>query len=695
MSHEDRRLAAIMFTDIVGYSALSQRSESLALSILGDHRELLEPLFQDHNGVIVKSTGDGYLAEFASAIQAVQCAVAMQTAVHDRNNSSDPERVFQIRIGLHVGDIVHQDGDVLGDGVNIASRIEPLAEPGGICISEQVYDHVHNKVELHLVNLGPQELKNITLPLEIYRVFLPWEDVSSFTPRLIKSRCPSSRTFATKVAVLALPIVAILAAIGGYYFAPKGIVPDSTDDGLRTVAVLPFKDLSVGMDAGYFSQGLTEELINALSKLKGIRVPARTSSFTYRDSIKDLGEIADELEVEAVLTGSVRTDGKHFRISARLNDIKKDEVLWSKNFDHEMDSIFAVQDEITKKIVQTLKITLDVDDRNPIVVASTGDMEAYQCYLKGRDAWNDRTEEGFEKALMCFQNAVDHDPHYAQAYAGLADTFYLMERYGHIPTEEGRAKSKQNALKALELNPDLAAAHTSLATIFEFEWDWEAAEDEFKKAIELEPNSVIARQWYASLLSKMGRYDEALAQIETALPLDPKSGPLNRSYGAILAANESEDEAIRQLRSTLESHSDQPNIRPLLAVLLAKTGESEKARALLREERDQFQVSPELETNQAYVDLQAGDPQVLEQTLDQYLNSSDLPAHSFGIGMLYAFKGDLDESFTWLEKAVDVKDFNVTHLGTLIELEPLRKDPRYIALLEQMGLRSAMPTTKT
>ncbi|MCA9413456.1 MAG: tetratricopeptide repeat protein [Candidatus Omnitrophica bacterium] len=697
MNSEDRRLAAIMFTDIVGYSALSQRNEALSLSLLAEHREILEPIFDQYNGVVIKSTGDGYLAEFASAIQAVQCAVAMQTAVYDRNRSADPDRVFQIRIGLHVGDIVHQDGDVLGDGVNIASRIEPLAEPGGICISEQVYDHVHNKVELHLVNLGPQELKNISIPLEIYRVFLPWEDVTAFKPRLIKSRCPKEKPLPAKIAILLLPLVAILAAFGGYHYALKGNNETSQiEETLKTVAVLPFRNLSEGNETGYFSEGITEELINALSKLEGIRVPARTSAFAYQNSDKDPTEIAKELGVEAILEGSVRTDGDQFRISAVLSDIQSGYVLWSEIFDRKMENIFEVQDEITKTIVKTLKGSLHIEDDESIVVASTKDSEAYQCYLKGRDAWNDRTEEGFKKALQCFQNAVNHDPNYANAYAGLADTYHLMERYGHIPTEQGRAKAKENALKALELNPDLAAARTSLATIYEYEWDWENSEMEFRRAIELEPHSVLPRQWYASLLGKMGRFDEALEQLETALPLDPISPPLNRSYGFLLMAAGKDDQALTQLRKTLEMSPDFPGVRLSLATQLAIHGATEEARELIQQELDKFGDSEELQYNLAFVDKIDGNMETTDRLITRFDHSIHPEDNAFSLAMAYTLKGDFDQAFEWLNAAVDRREFEVTHLRTLRVFDPLRKDPRYDAVLRRMKLDSSSETrTKT
>lgn len=694
MSTENRRLAAIMFTDIVGYSALSQRNEDLALSVLGEHRALLEPIFRDFDGEIVKSTGDGYLAEFASAIQAVRCAVEMQTAVRQRNEQSAPDRQFLIRIGIHVGDVVHQDGDVLGDGVNIASRIEPLAEPGGICISEQVYDHVHNKVELHIVNLGQKALKNISSPLEVYRVFLPWEETPKVRKVVVRLPRPG-RSLGARLLIGAAPVAIALAVL----FAFPNLISErpgvfEPQDDVRTVAVLPFRDLSEGMDAAYFSDGITEEIINALSNLKGVRVPARTSAFLYKESSKDLDDIAKELGVEAVLEGSVRTDGNHFRISARLSDVRTDTLLWSEIFDREMKNIFSVQDEITKKIVSTLKVSLGVAEETPLVVAKTEDMEAYQCYLKGREAWNDRSEDGFQKALSCFQNAVDHDPRFAQAYAGLADTFHLMERYGHIPTEEGRKKAKENALKAIELDPNLSAAHTSLAAILEYEWDFEGAEAAFKKALELEPNSVLASQWYASLLSKLGRFDEAVNRIEQAVMIDPMNIPLMRSHGTVLAAAGRNEEAEAMFRKTLEMDENFPWTRAQLAVLVAQRGGLEEARELIRTERERFGSDAELEAHSAYVERLAGTPDPGGEFLRAAASSKE-GASAFSLALLHSIRGEVDEAYQQLEKGIEVKDFGITLLQTLPGFDPIREDPRYETVLERIGLADRkQPQTK-
>ena len=306
----ERRLSAIMFTDVVGYTSLTQKNEALALRLLQGHERLLRPIFRKHHGKEVKTVGDSFLVEFASALEAVECAGDVQNSMRELNSTLNPNERFMLRIGIHVGDVVHSRGDVYGDAVNVASRIESLAEPGSVCISQQVYDHVRTKSEVATVYLGKQQLKNVDLPVDTYRVVLPWEKKPPPAPPAASS---------------------------------------------HRVAILPLTNISPDPNDEYFSDGMTEELISAVSKVGELRVISRTSVMKYKGAGKTVGEIARELNVGAVLEGSVRKAGARLRITMQLIDVKSDEHLWSQSYDRNLDDVFAIQDELAQTIVTTLR----------------------------------------------------------------------------------------------------------------------------------------------------------------------------------------------------------------------------------------------------------------------------------------------------------------------------------------------------
>jgi adenylate cyclase len=306
---EHRKLAAIMFTDMVGYSALAERNEELALELLEEHRRLLRSIFPKHRGSEIKTIGDGFLAEFSSALAAVQCGIEIQEKIAKRNSVNPSQGNFQVRIGIHAGDVVHRDDDVIGDGVNIAARIEPLAEAGGICISQQVFDQVENRVAKSLKRMGQVKLKNMMRPLEVYGVV-----------------CEGAAT------------------------GPPDLAQDSkSSETQKSIAVLPFLNMSSDPENEYLSDGLTEDLIMAFSQLKGLRVPARTSSFAFKGKNEDIRKIGQQLNVKTILEGSVRKVGNRLRITAQLINAAHGDHLWSQTFDREMQEVFAIQDEITRE----------------------------------------------------------------------------------------------------------------------------------------------------------------------------------------------------------------------------------------------------------------------------------------------------------------------------------------------------------
>lgn len=508
MAEETRRLASFMLTDMAGYTALAQRNERLALELLEEHSRLLRPLFAQHGGREIKATGDGFLVEFASALQATRCAIEIQKRLAERNAAVAPERRIAIRIGLHIGDAVYRGSDVFGDAVNITSRIEPLAEPGGICLSQQVYDQVWNKVEAPLISLGRQELKNVQLPMEVYRIVFPWERE----------------------------------AAGGA--AP----PDRT-----RIAVLPLANISPDPLDEYFTDGMTEELIYRLSKIRELKVIAQTSVMPYKRAVKRVAEIGRELRVGTVLGGSVRKADNKLRITVQLIDVQSEEHLWSELYERQLEDVFAIQSDIAQRVAEALQVHLLAGERRQLEKRTTRNLGAYTLYLTGRQLWNMRLEEGLRLAIEQFQQAIEIDPDYALAYAGLADAYSIMANWGFLPEGEGYSQAREAALKALELDNKLGEAHASLGLIkWAYEHKVREAEREFRRAIELNPNYPTAHHWYAMFLQGLGRHEEALAEVRRALDLDPLSPVINHALGKILLLTGQFEAAREQYQRTVE-----------------------------------------------------------------------------------------------------------------------------------------------
>jgi TolB-like protein/class 3 adenylate cyclase/Flp pilus assembly protein TadD len=552
---EKRKLAAIMFTDIVDYTAMAQANESLALQFVQEQQKIIRAILPRYEGQEIKTTGDGFLVSFSSSVEAARCAIAIQKAIQERNKKAASEKQFLVRIGIHVGDIVYRGGDVIGDGVNIASRIQSVANPGGIFLSVDVARQIENKVEASLIKLGQAELKNIKAPLEIYRIALPWEKESAAQRTINRA---SSKERLGRLALVFF--ILILVGSAGWWLFNQNFVqspPIAISSEARSIAVLPFANLSNDPENEYFSDGMTEELINALSKLSDWRVAARTSTFVFKGQSEDVRKIGAQLNVRIVLEGSVRRSGDKLKITAQLIDATNGYHIWSETFDREVKDIFAIQEEIAQSIAIKLSATSIGTPAPPTVLvkATTQNNEAYDLYLKGRYYWNKRTKEGFQKAIQYFEEAIQFDPNYARAYAGLADSYSLMASYGFLSDATGLARAKEAATKAITLDETLAEAHTSLAYLYKRDRKWEESERSFKRAIELNPNYATAHHWYSTLLAETNRETERLVEIEKALALDPLSLIIKTALAeALLKANRFK-EALEYLNQVLTVNS--------------------------------------------------------------------------------------------------------------------------------------------
>jgi adenylate cyclase len=696
---EQRKLAAIMFTDMVGYSALSQRNEALALELLAENQRLLRTQFPLFNGREVKTTGDGFLVEFPSALQATQCAVEIQRAVAARNGAQPLERHFQVRIGIHVGDVVHREADMYGDGVNIAARIEPLAIGGGICLSDTVYAQVRNKLDVGLTKLDAPELKHIEVPMDVYRVVLPWQQATSTPakPTTVSQSKPGVRSVAVGL-ILALA----LGTAGWWLFqqrrqATKTIgtpqingpsqLASAGDAGQKSIAVLPFVNLSADKSDEYLSDGMTEELLNVLTKVKGLRVPGRSSSFAFKGKNEDdiFRKVGEQLHVNAVLEGSVRKAGDKLRITAQLINVADGFHLWSETYDADMKDILAVQSDVAQRVVRALQVQLGVDEARALTKKPTENTEAHRLYLLGRFHFAKGTFPSYADAIQFFNQAIQLDPTYALAYCGLADAYGFIGGVV-IPGKEAWAKEKELAQKALALDPNLAEAHFSMGLALAGSFHWQEGEREIQRAIEMNPNMALAYDQYAFLLTCLGRHDEAIAKSKRAVELEPLSPLMNNDGGYWLVLARRYDEAIVQSRKALELDSNYSWPHYNLGWCFLWKGDRAGAIAEFQKARA-LDPQPLFDSALSYARAVSGDRAKAEQILRDLEDAARHRYVSPGSQVyIYLGLGEKEKTYEWLDRLCEAQDFACYWLKVDPVYDSVRNEPRFQALLKKMGL---------
>lgn len=672
-----RKLAAIMFTDIEGYTALMQQNEEKAIKARAKHRRIFNSITEKHKGKVLQYFGDGTLSIFDSAIDAVKCGIEMQLDFR-----KDP--AIPVRIGIHTGDIIFSEDDIIGDGVNVASRIESLAVPGSVFISDKVYDEIKNQESIQTSFLKTFNLKNVERPTEVYAIsnvglVVPApEDIKGKTEVDISPSREKKQKLKIIIAVLVVFVGIMAIVFMGYRKfndAKKG-----SDVQMKSIAVLAFINMSGDPEQEYFSDGISEEILNALTHIDGLKVAGRTSAFSFKGQHEDIRTIGDKLDVKMVLEGSVRKAGTKVRITAQLINVEDGFHIWSETYDREMEDIFAIQDEIAGMIAEKLKLQVQKLTKGK---GWTPDVEAYDMLLKGI-YFLDKDYEGATKAMEYFQKAVELDPDYALAYTFIGETYMNYGYYGFMSNSEASSKARTAAQRAIGLNEQEPRAHKVLAYVHLFnDWDWEAALSEYSKAIQyglndpdhfitfydifidedyehairvseqiLETDPLrIESHWHLGLNNYYaGRFQEALVSFNNALELDRNYSEGHRWKGLTLANMEKFDEAIYSLEKALEITQGEGPANFDLLVVKIQMGDIEEV----------LQILKDLEQSGEHID----------------------PVRP---AQLYALLEMQDNAMTWLEKSYQERSFEIIYLKSSRIWDPYRDDPRFIEIYDKMN----------
>jgi len=662
-----RKLAAIMMADIAGFSRLMERDESATFARLQHLRDAVtQPKIDAYGGRLVKTTGDGFLVEFASATDALCCALDIQRDLTAREAERSTDDRMRLRIGINVGDIIVDGDDIAGDGVNIAARLETLALPGGICISGTVREQIRDDLGIALSDLGPQKLKNIAREVRAFAV----------TPTSGAVETPGD-THGPHTA---------------FENARHTAAQLRQDTSSPSIAVLPFVNLG-DEENEYFADGLAEELLNVLAKIRGLRVASRTSAFFFKGKDVDLPTVAQKLNVGAVLEGSVRRSGQRVRITAQLIDAASDVHLWSEIYDRTLDDIFAVQSDIANAVVSELRVALlgdraawgtSGDVSAEVQAAERGrshDPEAYRLYLQGRFYVLRITEPDVARGVGFYRAALDRDPTFAIAWAGLARAYHAQAGRGWRPVAEGMEQARTAAQTALELEPELPEGHIALGWVLaDYDWDWKAAKTEMDRERSLAPGDGDVHRASASLAMQFGRLEEAIALARRAVALDPLSKPAHVVLGDCFMRAGLLDDAIASLQLALDLAPNAGITHYILSCARLLQGRADDA--LDEAEREAIPYLRLLCV--ALAQHTRGDAVASNSALRRLIDEGG-SAVSFQIAAAHAWRGEVDAAFAWLERAYRERDPGLGESVAYPLLRALHGDPRWPALMRKMG----------
>ena len=679
---EQRKLGAVMFADMTGYTAMMQEDEAKATLLRHRQRQTLDSLIPAHHGTILQYFGDGTLSIFDSSADAVRCGIAIQ-------NELQREPRVKLRIGIHSGDVVYDSEGIYGDCVNIATRIESLSVPGAVLFSAKVYDEIKNQRDIQAKPIGKFHLKNVKQPVEVYAGAN--EGLVIPLPGDIRGKTvdPSSlssffRKRSVRLITLLAASIMITLIVALMFFLP------GKNSNINSIAVLPLENLSGDSSQEYFVSGMHETLISELSKISALKVISRTSTIQYKSKKVPLRQIARELGVTALVEGSVIKEGDMVRINVQLINGQTDENIWSQKFDRELKNILALYSEVAKKIAGEIRIKLTPQDKERLVSAPLVNTEAYKHYLIGRHYWNQRTIQSYQQAIESYKKALDLDSSYALAYAALADCYILLGEQGGIPQIEAGLLAKEFINTALRLNANLAEAHASNGTWkLGFEWNWTEAETEFKKAIALNPGLAITYQWYGRMLGFIGRFDEALIKLAKAKELDPLSPVIVAYTSQVYIYSKQYKKSEEVLQQALKLHPNHTLLLHNIGELYIAQGRYGEAIAPLKKSAEES-ASAHYKAMLGLAYARANQRQEAINILNELLNSQDPRTISgFNIACIYLALGNREEALKQLEYGYEQRDVWIKELKAWPWFDALENESRYKELMRKLNFPHA------
>ncbi len=663
---QSRQLAAIMFTDIVGYTAMMQQNEEKTVAVIKHYNTTLEKRVSQFNGQVLNYYGDGSLCIFPSATDAVNCSLAVQ-------NDLKNEPVVPLRIGLHIGEVFFEDAKALGDGVNVASRVQSLGQENTILISEEVHNKIKNNDSITTKSLGQFDFKNVGKPMEVFAL----TNEGLFVPQRkkmvgkLKSKSHQKRNI---IMALSLVIIGVAA-----FFIYNNFLAKNDSASEKSIAVLPFVDMSAAKDQEYFSDGLSEELLNLLAKIPELKVIGRTSSFSFKGKNEDLRSIAEKLGVANILEGSVRKDGNKIRVTTQLIRATDGTHLWSETYDRDLEGIFKLQDEIAGAVVKQLKLKLLAVPSS----AASSNIEVFNLILQGNYFFDKLDKENVAKAVNFYTQALIIDSTDARAWGKLANAISRQAWQNYIDRNEGREKARKAALKSIALNKNLAIGYIELGDLKLYQdFEWKSAKDNYQQALSLEPgNADVLYSLGGGLYFAIGQWNDAIRLMKECIEIDPLKPLYFLNLGNILTHAGRLDEAIAYFKKALELNPQFQRAHLYLGRSYLLMGKPEMAlKEMQQENLEVFRVF-----GMALAYYAANRHKEADEALRDFSNRFQ-NEWGYLLAELYAFRGEKDKAFIWLENAFEKNDGWLVFLKGDPLLKSLKNDPRYTAFLKKMNL---------
>ena len=674
MAEIRRQLAAIMFTDIVGYTGLMGRDENAGLAILRLNREIHKSSIRQFEGIWLKEMGDGTVAYFDSALQAVQCACEIQKKLRSHGK-------WKVRIGIHLGDISIENQDIFGDGVNIAARLESIADPGGIYVSDSVISAIRAHEEIEYSHLGSFTLKNVPYPVKVFAIQGAGLPVPS-KERLVHLSGEKD-LIRKKRYRLILPAMVLLIAL--VIWLLRTFLFIGTDVGVSSIAVLPLANLTGDQQQEYFVAGMHDALITELSKIGSLRIISRQSTLRFQESKLSMKDIAGELGVDAIVEGSVFKSGNKVRIQIQLIRARPVEShLLAESYDRELADVMNMHREITQDIAARVQVHLTVGEKAHLQDTEKVNPEAYEAFLKGQFHWNKLTREDLDMAENYFKLALEKDPDYALAYVGLSRVGGGRAQMGYAPWRESAMKSMGYMDKAIELDSTLSEVHFMNAAFNSWGlWNWKKAEQEYLKALKRNPNYAIARAYYSQYLCIMKRTEEGLRQNVLAIELDPFNILYKELYGMDLLFAKKYNQAEDLLEEILKK---EPESRIALTTLRSVYHQQKKFEEAIAIWKRTYPGDAEaieaLENGYAEVGYSKALSQLADMLIERSRTSFVTP---WQIGTIYTRAGKKKEALEWLEKAYEANDPNMPYINIDPIFDYLREEPAFQNIIEKMN----------